>query len=525
MTTIRRVLISVYDKRNLVEFSKVLSTLGVEILSTGGTATQLRDAGVKVMDIAEYTGFPEVFEGRLKTLHPKVHGGILYKRDDDKHGDEARANDIGPIDMVIVNLYPFEQVTAKEGCAFADAIENIDIGGPTMVRAAAKNHASVAVMVDPDDYENVAQELIDAQGCLSETTRFRLAKKAFAVTARYDAAIATYLSWLDDETKQRKTTPDTMGYTFSKVMDLRYGENPHQDAAFYRDERVQEGPSLVVAKKLHGKELSYNNIMDADAALAMVEDFLQWPFACVIMKHANPCGVAVSGQSLDDAFKKALACDPLSAFGGIIGVNKPIDETVAMAIAESFFEVIVAPGYSEDACAILTKKKNIRLLHVPGLGMIPSSSEWNLRKVTGGLLVQQRDASSLDISSARVVTKRQPRDDEWEKMRFAWRVVKHVKSNAIVFTREDRTIGIGAGQMSRVDSSRLAVMKAQDALQGTALASDAFFPFRDGVDEAANVGATAIVQPGGSLRDEEVIAAANEHEMAMIFTGERHFRH
>lgn len=525
MTKISRALISVYDKTNIVEFAKVLATFNVEILSTGGTSKMIRDAGVAVTDIADYTGSPEVFEGRLKTLHPKVHGGILFKRDNAKHLEQAADNAIGPIDLVVVNLYPFEKVTADPSCTFENAIENIDIGGPTMVRSAAKNHRDVAIVVDPADYDDIAKELSDSDGALGDTTRFRLAKKAFATTARYDASIATHLGGLDDEAKPIEGMPNVVAFTFDKVADMRYGENPHQKAAFYRDMRASAEPSTVNAEVLHGKKLSYNNIMDADAAIEITKDLHDWPYACVILKHANPCGAAVSETSLTDAFEKALACDPTSAFGGIIGLTRSLDEKTAALIAETFFEVVAAPSFDDTAMAVLTKKKNIRLLAVPGLETKRERSGWMFKQVTGGLLVQERDVTNLDIRNVRVVTKRQPTDEEWAALGFGWRIVKHVKSNAIVYTAADRTIGIGAGQMSRVDASKLAVMKAQSPLKGSALASDAFFPFRDGVDAAAEAGATAIVQPGGSVRDEEVIAAADEHNMAMVFTGERHFRH
>jgi phosphoribosylaminoimidazolecarboxamide formyltransferase/IMP cyclohydrolase len=525
MTKIQRALISVFDKTNIVEFAKMLATFNIEILSTGGTAKMIRDAGVGVIDIADYTGSPEVFEGRLKTLHPKVHGGILYKRGDAKHVEQAKANSIGPVDLVVVNLYPFEKVTSDPKCSFENAIENIDIGGPTMVRSAAKNHKDVAIVTDPNDYDDIAKELSESDGSLSDATRFRLAKKAFATTARYDAAIATYLGGLDDEAKKVVGLPNVVGFTFDKVVDMRYGENPHQKAAFYRDMRAPDEPSTVTAEVLHGKKLSYNNIMDADAAIEITKDLHDWPYACVILKHANPCGAAVSEKSLKDAFEKALACDPTSAFGGIIGVTKSLDEKTAGLIAETFFEVVAAPAFDDEAMAVLTKKKNLRLIAVPGLDAACERPGWTLKQVTGGLLVQQRDVSNLDIRNAKVVTKRNPTEEEWAALGFGWRLVKHVKSNAIVYAAADRTIGIGAGQMSRVDASKLAVMKAQSSLKGSALASDAFFPFRDGVDAAAEAGATAIVQPGGSVRDEEVMAAADEHNMAMVFTGERHFRH
>lgn len=525
MSKITRALISVHDKDNIVEFAKVLATLRVEILSTGGTAKILRDAGVDVVEVSDYTGSPEVFEGRLKTLHPKIHGGILYRRENPGHVEQANANGIGPIDMVVVNLYPFERVTSDQSCSFDDAIENIDIGGPTMLRAAAKNHRDVAVVVDPMDYDTVAKELMDSGGELSPETCLRLAKKAFAVSARYDCAIATYLGGRDDHGGVTAEMPQTVGLVYEKLMDLRYGENPHQRGAFYRNVRIAKEPCIVNSRQLQGKELSYNNIMDADAAIELIKDLRDWPCACAIMKHANPCGVAVSSSSLAEAFEHAKECDPLSAFGGIIGVNRSVDENLAASIAETFFEVVIAPGYDDRSLEILGKKKNLRVIEVPNLVEAFGLQGFNLRNVTGGILLQDRDLNSLNVQQSEVVTRRKPTEAEWAGLNFAWRVVKHIKSNAILFTTSDRTLGVGAGQMSRVDSTKIAIMKARVSLKGSCVASDAFFPFRDGVDVAADAGATAIVQPGGSIRDEEVIAAADEHDMAMVFTGERHFRH
>jgi len=527
MNRISRALVSVSDKTGVVEFAKALAGRGVEILSTGGTAKALREAGVPVVDVADYTGSPEILDGRLKTLHPKVHGGILGMRDNPKHREEMEGNGIGPIDLVCVNLYPFEATVAKEGCTLEDAIENIDIGGPTMLRSAAKNNRDVAVVIDSSDYPRVLEEMDENGGSLTDATRFRLAKKVFAATARYDSAIVTYLSSLADS-GERLEMPTDVGFTFEQLQTLRYGENPHQKAAFYRDPKSASEPSLINAKQLQGKELSYNNIMDADAVMEMVKEFAGAEAAAVIVKHANPCGAAVSSVALADAFTNALACDPTSAFGGIVGLNRELDGDTAAKIAESFYEVVVAPSYSKQAREALAKKKNLRLIEVPGLGEAFTPIGWNTRRVTGGLLVQERDTSRESVSDAKVVTKRNPTEEELRSLEFAWRIVKHVKSNAIVYAKGGRTVGIGAGQMSRVDSAKIAVMKAKDAgidLKGSVIASDAFFPFRDGVDAAAKAGATAVVQPGGSKRDEEVIAAADEHDMAMVFTGVRHFRH
>ncbi|MBN1283587.1 MAG: bifunctional phosphoribosylaminoimidazolecarboxamide formyltransferase/IMP cyclohydrolase [Proteobacteria bacterium] len=527
MNKISRALVSVSDKRGVVDFAKALHERGVEILSTGGTAKALRDAGVPVVDVADYTGSPEILDGRLKTLHPKVHGGILGMRSNPKHREEMRENGIGPIDLVAVNLYPFEATIAKPGCRFEDAIENIDIGGPTMLRSAAKNHEDVAVVADSADYSGIIEEMDRNAGALTRETKFRLAKKVFAATARYDSAIISYLSSMDDGGRKLEM-PTSAGFTFELVQNLRYGENPHQRAAFYRDPAGASEPAIVNARQLQGKELSYNNIMDADAVLEMVKEFQGSRFAAVIVKHANPCGAAVSDKSLAEAYENAFGCDPLSAFGGIIGVNRPLDAATAAKIGETFFEVIAAPSFEKGALEILSKKKNLRLLELPGLGDAFTPSGWNMRRVTGGLLLQERDLSREPVREARVVTKRRPSDAEWQDMEFAWRIAKHVKSNAIVYAKGGRTVGIGAGQMSRVDSAKVAVMKAADAkidLKGSVIASDAFFPFRDGVDAAARAGASAVVQPGGSMRDEEVIAAADEHGMAMVFTGVRHFRH
>ncbi len=524
MNRIKRALISVSDKTGVVNFAKSLHERGVEILSTGGTAKALRDAGIPVIDVSDYTGSPEILDGRLKTLHPKIHGGLLGKRSDPKHVEQMEQNDIGPIDLLAVNLYPFEQAIAKRGCTFEDAIENIDIGGPTMIRAAAKNHEDVASVIDPEDYDVIIKEMDANDGALTPGTKFRLAKRVFAATARYDCAIASYLSARSDGGHELDM-PTVVGGTYEIVQSLRYGENPHQKAAFYREPKKCSEPSLVGARQLKGKELSYNNIMDADAVLDMVKEFTGSDFAAVIVKHANPCGAAISDDSIADAFAKALECDPVSAFGGIIGLSKPVDEETASLIKETFFEVVAAPSFDAKALDILKPKKNLRLLEVPGLGKPFSPEGWNTRKITGGLLVQERDLSRESVRDAKVVTKRAPAEEEWASLEFAWRICKHVKSNAIVYAKNGRTLGIGAGQMSRVDSAKIAVMKARTSLKGSVVASDAFFPFRDGVDAAAEAGATAVVQPGGSKRDDEVIAAADEHKMAMVFTGIRHFKH
>jgi len=526
MSRVGRALISVYDKTGVAGFARALHEIGVEILSTGGTAALLKKAGLPVIEVSDYTGSPEILDGRLKTLHPKIHGGLLAMRGDSRHEVQMKENDIEPIDLLVVNLYPFEATVARPDCTFDDAIENIDIGGPTMIRAAAKNHRDVAVVVDPSDYAGIIDELNSSDGSLRPETQFRLAKKAFATTAAYDAAIINYLTALGDA-KQPLEMPTQIGMTFDLVDTLRYGENPHQKAAFYKCSHGADKPTITDVRQLQGKELSYNNIMDADAVLGMVAEFYDAPFAAVVVKHANPCGAATSTDSQGDALAKAIACDPTSAFGGIIGLGTAVDAKAAGIIAETFFEVVVAPSFDKSAREILEKKKNLRLLEVPGLlgDVEPVSRGWYMRDVRNGILVQQRDSVCEDVRHAKVVTKRSPTEEEFAALQFAWRICKHVKSNAIVFTAADRTLGIGAGQMSRVDAAKIAVMKAGSSLEGSVLASDAFFPFRDGVDAAAGAGATAIVQPGGSKRDEEVIAAADEHGMTMVFTGVRHFRH
>ncbi|HEY8553018.1 MAG TPA: bifunctional phosphoribosylaminoimidazolecarboxamide formyltransferase/IMP cyclohydrolase [Burkholderiales bacterium] len=523
MTAIRRALISVSDKTGIVDFARALAARGVEILSTGGTARLLADAGVRVVEIAQHTGFPEMLDGRVKTLHPRVHAGVLARRDEPAHMAALAQHDIPPIDLVVVNLYPFERTVARDDCTLAEAIENIDIGGPTLLRAAAKNHAAVTVVVESADYDVVLAEMDANANAVTAATRFRLAVKAFEHTARYDGAIANYLGAL---------APDGARTDFARTLNLqlrlstvlRYGENPHQRAAFYVEHSPPAG-SIASAHRLQGKELSFNNIADADAALECVKAF-ERP-ACVIVKHANPCGVAVA-DSLAAAYDAAYATDPTSAFGGIIAFNRPLDGATARAIvARQFVEVIVAPEIDDEARSALASKANVRLLAC-GAWAAPAAPAWDLRRVSGGVLLQDADTARIAPEQLKVVTRRAPSDAELRDLLFAWRVVKHVKSNAIVYCRDERTIGIGAGQMSRVDSARLAILKARDAgleVRGSVMASDAFFPFRDGLDQAAAAGVTAVIQPGGSMRDQEVIAAADEHGIAMVFTGVRHFRH
>lgn len=519
MAKITRALISVSDKTGVVELSKALAGYGVEILSTGGTAKLLREAGLTVKDVSDFTGFPEMLDGRVKTLHPKVHGGLLGIRSNPDHQAKMREHGIEPIDMVVVNLYPFEATVAHADCSMAEAIENIDIGGPTMLRSAAKNNRDVTVLVDAADYQTVIAEMAANHGSVSEQTNFKLAVKVYQHTAAYDGAISNWLgARLGDSPIEY---PETFSLQVRKAQDLRYGENPHQSAAFYTEKNISE-PCVSNAVQLQGKELSFNNIIDLDAAIETVKEFTGNP-AAVIIKHTNPCGVALSDSPLS-AYLKARACDPVSAFGGIVGFNCTVDAEAARELTSTFLEAVIAPGYDEEALAIFTAKKNVRVMQVPLLDAYTATG-YDLKRVTGGLLLQGRDLGMISAADCRVVTTRQPTADELAGLDFAWRVCKHVKSNAIVFTTADQTVGIGAGQMSRVDSSKIAVQKAQLPIQGTVLASDAFFPFRDGVDAAAEAGVTAIIQPGGSVRDEEVIQAANEHGIAMLFTGMRHFRH
>ena len=517
---IKRALISVTDKKGIVEFARELSSqFSVELLSTGGTASRLRSEGIKVTDVSDYTGFPEMMDGRLKTLHPKIHGGLLALRDDEGHMKALKEHGIGLIDMVVVNLYQFEDSVAK-GCTLPEAIENIDIGGPTMLRAAAKNYRFVSVVTDPEDYQRILKEMRERGGKISEETNFALAVKTFQLSARYDAAISNYLGRMSPG-KEMKVFPDTFTVQFVKAQDLRYGENPHQKAAFYR-EMDRTLSAISNARQLQGKELSYNNIMDSDAAWRIVSDF-ELP-AAVIVKHANPCGVATSAYDISEAYRKARETDPVSAFGGIVAFNRQVNRKAAEEITGAFLEVVIAPGFDEGAIAVLSRKKDMRVLEIPA-GCRKWAAGYDFRRVVGGLLVQDRDQEDFDIRKALVVTKRAPTEEEYQALDFAWRVVKHVKSNAIVFAMRDQLVGVGAGQMSRVDSVRIASMKANLPTKGCVLASDAFFPFRDGIDIAAKAGITAIIQPGESIRDKDVIKAADENEMAMIFTGTRHFKH
>ncbi|MEJ2424374.1 MAG: bifunctional phosphoribosylaminoimidazolecarboxamide formyltransferase/IMP cyclohydrolase [Candidatus Thiodiazotropha sp.] len=519
MTAIKRALISVSDKTGIVEFARALAERDIEILSTGGTSKLLTQNDVPVTEVSEYTGFPEMMDGRVKTLHPKIHGGILGRRGTDDR--VMKENGIGGIDLIVVNLYPFEETVAKPDCDLETAIENIDIGGPTMLRAAAKNHKDVTVVVDAADYERVLSEMSSNGNAVTLTTRFDLAVKTFEHTARYDAAIANYLGCrLGEEVSD---FPRTLSLQFKQQQSMRYGENPHQKAAFFVEHRIDEA-SVATARQLQGKELSYNNIGDTDAALECVKSFDEGP-ACVIVKHANPCGVAY-GESLLQAYDRAYSTDPESAFGGIIAFNGELDGDTAQAIVDrQFVEVIIAPAISEAAIEAVSAKKNVRLLCC-GEWTSEAIHRTEYKRVNGGLLVQDTDLPLTH--EIKVVTQRQPSEQEMRDLLFTWRVAKFVKSNAIVYGRDGMTIGVGAGQMSRVNSARIAAIKAEHAkleVKGSVMASDAFFPFRDSIDNAAQAGIAAVIQPGGSMRDEEVIAAANEHGMAMVFTGMRHFRH
>jgi phosphoribosylaminoimidazolecarboxamide formyltransferase/IMP cyclohydrolase len=517
---VRTALISVSDKQGVAELARALAWRGVRILSTGGTARLLAGAGIPVTEVGDYTGFPEMLDGRVKTLHPKIHGGLLARRDLPEHIAAIAAAGIAPIDLVVVNLYPFRETVARPGCSFEEAIENIDIGGPSMVRAAAKNHGGVAIVTDPLDYRCVVEELEANGGALSAATRLALAKKAFAHTAAYDAAVANYLTSLD-AANAPAPFPERLTLQWEKAQPLRYGENPHQAAAFYRDPDPVPG-SLGRYVQLQGKELSYNNIADADAAWECVKTFAR-P-ACVIVKHANPCGVAEADDLLA-AYHRAFKTDPTSAFGGIIAFNRPLDGVTAAAVVKQFVEVVIAPEANADAREVVASKANVRLLAVPAGGGV---QQYDFKRVGGGLLVQTPDARNVTAGELKVVTRRAPAAAEMQDLLFAWRVAKFVKSNAIVFCGGGATLGVGAGQMSRVDSARIASIKAQNAglsLAGSVVASDAFFPFRDGLDVVADAGAKAVIQPGGSVRDEEVIAAADERGIAMVFTGVRHFRH
>jgi phosphoribosylaminoimidazolecarboxamide formyltransferase/IMP cyclohydrolase len=531
VTAVRRALLSVSDKGGLVEFARGLAELGVELVSTGGTARVLESAGLPVREVADVTGFPEMLDGRVKTLHPAIHGGILARRDLPAHEEALAQHGIGPIDLVAVNLYPFEKTVAQPGVPVSDAVEQIDVGGPAMIRAAAKNHAGVVVLVDPIQYATVLEELRRSGGSVSAETRRRLAVEAFRRTAQYDAAIATWLRSpgpsATPATADPLRFPPVIRLEAERLITLRYGENPHQQAAFYRPLASPLGVGgLGALRQLHGPELSYNNLLDLAGALGLLLEFTE-P-AAVVVKHTNPCGAAV-GSDVVAAFERARASDPVSIYGGIVGVNRPVDRRLVEALSGILLEILFAPMLEPGALDELRRtKKKLRVLEVP-LGRPPAGgSPLELRSLPGGLLVQETDLASLDPVTLRVVSRRQPTPAEWRALRFAWRVVKHVKSNAIVLASEDQVLGVGAGQMSRVDAARLAVMRAREhghKLGGVAVASDAFFPFRDGLDVVAEAGATAAIHPGGSIRDDEIVAAANEHGMAMATTGIRHFKH
>jgi len=534
---IQRAILSVTDKTGLVDFARQLSSLGIELISTGGTAKLLRDSGIQVKDISELTGFPEMLDGRVKTLHPKVHGGILHRRENPAHVAAVAEHGIQPVDMVVVNLYAFEKTAAKPGVAFEELIENIDIGGPSMIRSAAKNFHDVAVVTSPADYDAIAEEVSNSGGGLSLETKWRLAQKAFATTAAYDSAIASTLEGISDISNFAPATaelrsagqpgaavptssvgfPPVLRLLFQKTLDLRYGENPHQKAAMYSD---GSGVGVANARQIQGKERSFNNIVDLQAAWDLAQEFdPQETAVCAIIKHTNPCGTA-TGKTLAEAYKRALECDPVSAFGGVIGVNRTIDAETAEEMHKLFLEVIAAPAFDDAAKIRFATKKNLRLVEVAA-----APQKWVLKNVSGGILVQDADSRSLQDVDLKVVSRRAPTPEETRALLFAWKVCKHVKSNAIVYARDGQTVGVGAGQMSRVDSAKIGAMKAQLPLKGTVAASDAFFPFPDGVEEIAKAGATAIIQPGGSQRDPEVIAAADRLGLAMLFTGVRHFRH
>jgi phosphoribosylaminoimidazolecarboxamide formyltransferase/IMP cyclohydrolase len=519
---IQRAILSVTDKTWIVEFARKLQDFNVDLISTGGTAKLLRESGVKVRDISELTGFPEMMDGRVKTLHPKVHGGILHVRGNPAHVAAAREHGIHPIDMVVVNLYAFEKTAAKPGVHFDEIIENIDIGGPSMVRSAAKNFRDVAIVTSPDDYKGIADEMAASLGELSLKTRWHLAQKAFATTAAYDGAIAATLQGISLDGDQfhlhlsqtQAAFPGTLRFSLGKVMDLRYGENPHQRAAMYSD---GSGTGVANGRQLQGKELSYNNIVDLQAAWDLAREFEET--VCTIIKHTNPAGTA-TGTTLREAYLRALEADPVSAFGGVIGVNRVVDGAAAEEMAKLFVEAIAAPGFEPSALEKFAAKKNLRLVEIK-----PGQEKFALKHVSGGMLVQDPDARSLTAADLKVVSKRQPTEQEMRSLLFAWKVCKHVKSNAILYARDGQSVGVGAGQMSRVDSCKIGAMKAILPLQGTVAASDAFFPFADGVEEIARAGGTAVIQPGGSVRDAEVIQAADRLGLAMVFTGVRHFRH
>ena len=522
MAKIQRAILSVTDKTGLVDFARRLAAMNVDLVSTGGTAKLLRDSGINVKDISDLTGFPEMLDGRVKTLHPKVHGGILHMRGKKEHVAAAAEHGIEPIDMVVVNLYAFEKTASKPGVEFEDVIENIDIGGPSMVRSAAKNFQDVAIVTSPSDYEAIAKEMEGGGGSLSLATKWRLAQRAFATTAAYDSAIASTLEQIGAPEGDGKKFelggsegfPQTLRLSFNKAFDLRYGENPHQKAALYSD---GSGKGIANGKQLQGKELSYNNIVDLQAAWDLAQEFDET--VCAIIKHTNPCGTAVAG-TLAEAYKRALECDPVSAFGGVIGVNRPIDKDTATEMAKLFVEAIAAPGFDDAAKEIFAAKKNLRLVEV-----VPMEQKWVLKNVSGGVLLQDNDMHPITEADLKVVSERKPTPQEMKDLLFAWKVGKHVKSNAILYARNGQSTGVGAGQMSRVDSAKIGAMKSVLGIKGSVAASDAFFPFPDGVEEIAKAGATAIIQPGGSVRDQEVIDTANKLGLAMVLTGVRHFRH
>ncbi len=532
LVKIRRALISVSDKTGIVDFARELQRFGVEIISTGGTAKALRDAGIEVREVSDVTKFPEMMDGRIKTLHPRIHGALLGLRDNDAHIAAMREHGIEPIDIVVVNLYPFEQTIAREDVTLEEAIEQIDIGGPAMIRSAAKNFASVTVVPDTQHYDSIIHEMGQHDGALTMELRQELARHAFSRTSAYDDAISVYLNEIERKEYPLEIAPDVLlncdALVIHKISDLRYGENPHQKAALYRsedpfrDEEPCEGighPGIAKAELLSGKEMSFNNYVDADAAWQLVCDFDD--LACAIIKHTNPAGTAL-GTSAEEAYRKALACDPVSAFGGIVAFNSKVGEAAARAVTEIFVEVIIAPAFDEAAVAVLGAKKNLRVLRA---GTPDRIEGLEYKQISGGMLVQTRDTHRLKPEDLKVVSKREPSEEEIADLLFAWTVCKHTKSNAIVYVRDRQTVGVGAGQMSRVDSVKIGAMRAQLPTTGSVLASDAFFPFRDGLDEAAKHGITAIIQPGGSMRDAEVIAAADEHGLAMVFTGVRHFKH
>jgi phosphoribosylaminoimidazolecarboxamide formyltransferase/IMP cyclohydrolase len=510
---IKTALVSVSDKRGLVEFIRELDRLEVEIISTGGTAKILKEAGINVIDVSQYTGFPEIMDGRVKTLHPLIHGGILARRENPKDLEAMTSLGIKPIDMVVVNLYPFEATIKKEDVKLEEAIENIDIGGPTLLRAAAKNYKDVIVIVDPEDYSSVIDDI--KKGDISQEKRFKLAKKVFSHTARYDALIAEYF----DKISNQGDFKSEWVIPLKLIRKLRYGENPHQKAALYS---INEAPSLIDAEVLQGKKMSFNNYLDVHSAVLLASEFKE-P-VCVIVKHNNPCGVAIA-EDLKLAYKKAFECDPVSAFGGIIAFNRTVDKAVAEEIVHTFYEVIIAPEFDKEALQVFSTKKNLRLLKFPALFDKIKPSGFDLKRIIGGFIAQNWDIVEDEFSQAKVVTKRKPSQEEWRALKFAWKVCKHVKSNAIVYAKEDRTVGLGIGQTSRVFSSKIGAMHALSSLKGTVVASDGFFPFRDNIDVLAQNGVTAVIQPGGSIRDQEVIEAADQYSIAMVFTEIRHFRH